>query len=458
MDKRVHLIGIGGAGMISLANLLLNQKYALSGSDIVLNEKIKKLLEKGVDFYLGHKKENIVDKNIIIYSSAIKEKNEELLYAKELNKEIYHRVDFLKKLTEDKKIVGVAGTHGKTTTTSLISYIFEKGGLDPTIYIGGETDELFFGSKSGKGEVFILETDEHDKSFLKFDIFLPVVTNIDKDHLDLDGPYKGDFELLKESFIKFINKSKSGKVVLCIDDPINNEIKNKIKVNIISYSIQDKNATFYGNIIEDIGLIQKISLYKEGKYIGDYSISLPGFMNVLNSLAAISASFQFNIDLNLIFKAIQEFKGVKRRFEVLYNNFFTVIDDHADHPTEIKTTLSVARKIYKERRIILILEPHRFSRVYNLKDEYPLSVKDADIVIYLPIDPADEVDTLGIDAEILYDKTKVMYKEKEIYYFDKKNAYHYLINNIQREDVIIFMGPGNIKNFVKEFIGELKGF
>lgn len=422
MDKRIHLIGIGGTGMISLANLLLNQKYALSGSDIVLNGKIKKLLEKGVNFYLGHKKENVVDKDIIIYSSAIKEDNEELLYARKLKKEIYHRVDFLKKLTEDKKVVGVAGTHGKTTTTSLISHIFEKVGLDPTIYIGGETDELFFGSKLGRGDTFILETDEHDKSFLKFDIFLPVVTNIDKDHLDLEGPYKGDFEYLKESFIEFINKSQSGKVVLCIDDPVNNEIKNKIKVDIISYSIQDKNATFFGKIIEDKGLTQTISLYKEGEYIGDYSISIPGFMNVLNSLAAISTSFQFNIDLDLLFNAIQEFKGVKRRFEVLYDNFITVIDDHADHPTEIKTTLSVARKIYKDRRIILVLEPHRFSRVYNLKDEYPISVKDADIVIYLPIDPADEVDTLGIDAEILYDKTKVMYKDKEIYYFDKKKC------------------------------------
>lgn len=457
MDKRVHLIGIGGTGMISLANLLLDQKYTLSGSDIILNEKTKRLIEKGVNFYLGHKKENIIDKDIIIYSSAIKENNEELLHAKKLKKEIYHRVDFLKKLTENKKVIGVAGTHGKTTTTSLISHIFEKEGFDPSIYIGGETDEFFFGSKLGNGEVFILETDEHDKSFLKFDIFLPVITNIDRDHLDLDGPYKGDFELLKESFIEFINKSESGKVVFCIDDPINSEIKNRIKVDIVSYSIKDKSATFFGNIKEDRGLIQEISLYKEGKHIGDYTISLPGYMNVLNSLAAISTAFQFNIDLDLLFGAIKEFKGVKRRFEILYDNFFTVIDDHADHPTEIKTTLSVARKIYKDRRIILVLEPHRFSRVFNLKDEYPISVKDADIIIYLPIDPADEVDTLGIDAEILYDKTKVMYKDKEIYYFDKKNAFNYLINNIKKEDVIIFMGPGKIKNFVKEFLGELKG-
>ncbi|MCX8095593.1 MAG: UDP-N-acetylmuramate--L-alanine ligase [Caldisericia bacterium] len=456
MNKRVHLVGICGTGMISLANLLISQNYKVSGSDILLSDKIKKLLQKGVNFYLGHKKENIIDKDIIIYSSAIKEDNEELIYSKKLNKEIYHRVDFLKKLTENKKVIGIAGTHGKTTTTSLISHIFEIGELHPSIYIGGETDDLIFGSKLGKGEYFILETDEHDKSFLKFDINLPIITNIDKDHLDLNGPYKGDFELLKESFIEFINKSNSGKVVLCIDDPVINEIKNYLKVETISYSIKNNNATYYGEIKEE-GLRQKISLYKNSYYIGDYEIYLPGFMNVLNSLAAIATSLEFNIEKEPLFEALRTFKGVKRRFEILYDNFLTIIDDHADHPTEIKTTLSVARKIYKDRRLILVLEPHRYTRVYNLKDDYPLSIKNADIVIYLPIDPGDETETLGMDTEILYDKTKEMYKDKEIYYLDKKSALLFLRNNIKRDDVIIFMGPGKIKNLVKEFIGEFKG-
>lgn len=456
MSKKVHLIGIGGSGMISLANLLLNQNFSLSGSDISINEKIEKLIEKGIYFYLGHKKENIIDKDIIIYSSAIKEENEELDYAKKLNKEVYHRVDFLKKLTENKKVIGVAGTHGKTTTTSIISHIFDKANLSPLIYIGGETEDFYFGSKLGSGEFFILETDEHDKSFLKFEIYLPVITNIDKDHLSFDGPYKGDFESLKKSFIEFINRSLSKKVVLNLDDPVLREIKDFLNVQVISYSILDKSATFFAEIKEDKGLSQVVSLYKNKNFIKDFIIHLPGFMNVLNSLAAIATSFEFNIDKETIFKNIETFKGVKRRFEILYDKSFTVIDDHADHPTEIKTTLSVARKIYKNRRIILVLEPHRYSRVFNLKDEYPLSVKDADIIIYLPIDPADELETLGINAEILYDKTKVIYKNKEIYYFDKKSALDFLMKNIKKEDVIIFMGPGKIKNLVKEFLSEFK--
>jgi UDP-N-acetylmuramate--alanine ligase len=456
MSEKVHLIGIGGSGMVSLTNLLLKEGYKVSGSDIFLNEKVKKLMDFGVDFYLGHKKENILDKDIIIYSSAIKETNEELSYAKNLNKKIFHRVDFLCKLMENKKTIGVAGTHGKTTTTSMISKIFKDSNFKPTIYIGGESDEFDFGSEWGDGDVFVLETDEHDKSFLKFDIYLPVITNIDRDHLDLNGPYKGDFSLLKESFIEFINNSKSGKVILSIDDQVINEILKSLKVDIISYSIKDKNANFYGEIKEINYLNQKISLYKDKKYIGDYNLKIPGYMNALNSLASISSSFEFNIDFEKILKSLENFKGVKRRFEILYDKFFTLIDDHADHPTEIEATLRVAREIYKNRRIILILEPHRYSRVFNLKDEYPKSVKYADVVIFLPIDPADETETFDMDSEILFEKAKNLYYDKDVFYFDKKSAILYLRNNIKSEDVVIFMGPGKIKNLVKEFLGEFK--
>ncbi|MBC7195126.1 MAG: UDP-N-acetylmuramate--L-alanine ligase, partial [Caldisericia bacterium] len=449
---------IGGSGMLSLANLLLKSSFRVSGSDISLNEKIKKLMELGVDFYLGHKKENILDKDIIIYSSAIKETNEELLYSKKLNKEVYHRVDFLCKLMENKKTIGVAGTHGKTTTTSMISNIFKNANLSPQIYIGGETDEFIFGSDWGEGDIFVLETDEHDKSFLKFNISFPILTNIDKDHLDPNGPYKGDFSLLKESFIEFINKSKSKKAILCIDEPVTKEIMKDINVQIISYSIKDKDASFYGEIKEKNYLMQKISLYRDKKYIGDYTLKIPGFMNVLNSLASIAVSFEFNIDKKSAFSTLENFKGVKRRFEVLYDNLFTLIDDHADHPTEIETTLKVAREIYKNRRIILILEPHRYSRVYTLQDDYPKSTRFADTIIYLPIDPADELETFEMDSEILYDKTRKLYPQKEVFYFDKKSAILYLRNNIQRGDVVIFMGPGKIKNLVKEFLGECKTF
>ncbi len=458
MSKKIHLIGIGGSGMISLANLLIRGGFKVSGSDIVLNEKIKKLMELGVDFYLGHRKENVLDKDIIIYSSAIKETNEELLYSKRLNKEVYHRVDFLCKLMVNKKTIGVAGTHGKTTTTSMISKIFKNANLSPQIYIGGETEEFIFGSYWGEGDTFILETDEHDKSFLKFNISFPILTNIDKDHLDPNGPYRGDFSLLKESFVEFINNSKSKKAILCIDDPVTKEIIKDVNIQIISYSIKDKEASFYGEIKEKNYFMQKISLYKNRECIGDYILKIPGFMNVLNSLASIAISFEFNISKEVIFSSLENFKGVKRRFEVLYDNFFTLIDDHADHPTEIETTLKVAREIYINRRIILILEPHRYSRVYTLQDEYPKSIRFADIVIFLPIDPADEIETFEMDSEILYDKTKKLYPQKEVFYFDKKSAILYLINNIQRGDVVIFMGPGKIKNLVKEFLGECKTF
>lgn len=454
---KVHLIGIGGSGMLSLTNLLIESNYLVSGSDINYNEKFEKLKEKGVKIFLNHSKENVHDSDLIIYSSAIKDDNPELIEAKRLGKKIYHRVDFLNKFMIEKKVIGVAGTHGKTTTTTMISHIFKDLGLSPYCYIGGESDEFYFGSSTGSGEYFILETDEHDESFLGFDIYLPVITNIDKDHLDIKGPFKGDFELLKNSFLKFIEKSKSQEVIISFDCPNLFELKDKINKRVLSYSIENKDATLFGKIVDKSGTKIIGELYLNKNKVGDLELSIPGEKNFLNALAAILASIKEGLDIEKVLNSLKNFKGVKRRFEIVYDKNFTVIDDHADHPTEIKVTLKIARDVFNDRRIISVIEPHRYSRVKNLYKDYPDSFKLSDVVVLLPIDPADEEDSLGVDTKMIFDEVRVKYPDKKIFYLDKKSVILFLKEEIKNKDVVLFMGPGKIKNVVKEFLSEIKG-
>lgn len=453
--EKIHLIGIGGSGMISLANLLIELNYSITGSDINYNEKFDKLIKKGAKIYLNHSPKNILNSNVVIYSSAIKPDNVELIEAKKLGKKIYHRVDLIKKLTENKKVIGVAGTHGKTTTTAMLSYLFKKIGLSPSLYFGGENDEFFFGSSIGKGDYFILETDEHDESFLKFDIYLPIITNIDRDHLDNFGPFKGDFDLLKESFLKFIEKSKSGRAILSIDCPNIYNLIERIDKDILSYSIENDQATLFGKINKR-GHLNSGEIFYKKKKIGNLELSIPGDKYFLNSLGVVLASIEEGLDIDEVLKILKGFKGVKRRFEIVYDDDLTIIDDHADHPTEIGVTLKIAKDYYKARRIISVIEPHRYSRVKNLYKEYPDGFKLSDIIILLPIDPADEIDSLGVDTEIIYNEARKKYSDKSIFYLDKKNVILFLKDIMKKEDVIIFMGPGKIKNLVKEFLLEIK--
>lgn len=454
--NRVHLIGIGGAGMLSLANLLVESGYKVSGSDIIYNEKFKELEKKGVNIFLYHNYKNILDSDIIIYSSAIKDDNIELVEAKKMNKQIYHRVDFIKKFTENKKVIAVAGSHGKTTTTAMISYLFKEIGLSPSIYFGGENEDFYFGSSIGSGEYFILETDEHDESFLIFDVYLPIITNIDRDHLNIDGPFKGDFNLLKESFLKFIEKSKSKKVILSYDCPNSFELKDRIKKEILSYSTENEDATIFGKIKEKSNLKTVGEVFYKHNKIGDLELSIPGDKNFLNSLGVILASIEEGLNINDMLEILKGFKGVKRRFEIVYDKDFTVIDDCALHPTQIGVTLKIARDYFKNRRIISVIEPYRYSRVKDLHKEYSESFELSDIIILLPIDPADETDTYGADIRMILEEVEKRYHNKEIFYLDKKNVILFLEDEIKKNDVVIFMGLGKIKNLVKEFLIEIE--
>lgn len=454
--KNIHLIGIGGAGMLSLANILIEAGYRVSGSDVKPFSKMEELEKRGAKVYIGHSPKNIDGSDLVVFSSAIPENNVEMVEAKRRGLPVFHRINMIILLFREKKIIGISGTHGKTTTTAMTSNILLDNKIDASFYIGGETQNEIFGSHFGKSNYVVLETDEHDLSFLKILPHLPVVLNVDRDHLSIDGPYRGDFSLLKDAFKKFIESGSSHKAILCIDDNFLNEYSKFTKTEILSFSLNNSEATLYAKNIEFNSLKTSCDLFLMGKNIGRLELRVPGEKNILNAMASFLVGYYLNIQPEEILFSLSKFKGTKRRFEVLYNNSFTVVDDHADHPTEIEATLKTLRKVFGKRRVILVLEPHRYSRVSRLFKEYAESIYGADIILLLPLDPADEREIPGINSGKIYIEAKLLFPDKKIYYIESGNVIENLVNLIKKDDVIIFMGPGRIKNLVKELLSEIK--
>jgi len=454
--KNIHLIGIGGAGMTSLANILVEAGYNVSGSDIKTFSKSKELEKKRVKIYIGHSASNIDNSDLVVFSSAIPESNIEIIEARKRGIPSLHRMDMITLLFREKDIIGVAGTHGKTTTTSMISKMLIDNKIDASFYVGGESKDVPFGSHFGKDRYLVLETDEHDLSFLKITPYIPVVLNVDRDHLSMDGPFKGNFSLLKDAFKRFMESSSSHKVILSLDDDFLKDYSKSTKIEVLSFSLKDRNATLFAKNIEINGLNTSCDIFLNGKNVGRLKLKIPGEKNILNAMASFLVGYQLNLQPEEILLSLSEFKGTKRRFEILYDEKFTIIDDHADHPTEIEVTLKTAKEVFKDRRIILVLEPHRYSRVAMLFKEYAESIREADIVFLLPLDPADEREISGINTEKIYTEAKLLYPDKKIYYLESEHVIKNLVNLIKRDDVVIFMGPGKIKNLAKEFLGEIK--
>ena len=350
--KNIHLIGIGGAGMTSLANILVEAGYNVSGSDIKTFSKSKELEKKGVKIYIGHSASNIDNSDLVVFSSAIPESNIEIIEARKRGIPSFHRMDMITLLFREKDIIGVAGTHGKTTTTSMISKMLIDNKIDASFYVGGESKDVPFGSHFGKDRYLVLETDEHDLSFLKITPYIPVVLNVDRDHLSMDGPFKGSFSLLKDAFKRFMESSSSHKVILNLDDDFLKDYSKTAKTEVLSFSLKDRNATLFAKNIEINGLNTSCDIFLNGKNVGRLKLKIPGEKNILNAMASFLVGYQLNLQPEEILLSLSEFKGTKRRFEILYDEKFTIIDDHADHPTEIEVTLKTTKEVFKDRREI----------------------------------------------------------------------------------------------------------
>ena len=448
----IHFIGIGGIGMSGLALIMKGMGFKIQGSDISSNKNIERLKKNNVKVIIGHSRENINKATIIVISSAIKNNNSEVLFAKKKQLPIYKRGDMLGHITSLTKNITVVGSHGKTTTTSLISGIFSKTKLDPTIINGGVINSLDNSAKLGKSKWSILELDESDGSFIKVLPTYSIITNIDREHMD----YYKSMDNLFKLFEEFIGKVPSfGKSFICLDDKNNKNLIEKIKLkNFYTYGL-NKKSQFQ---IKNVFLTKNYSKFdlniqlqtKKNILIKNIKIPLIGLHNIRNATAAVAVSWTIGISKDIIKKGLNEFKGVHRRFNKIFKfrgiEFF---DDYAHHPSEIKEVLSGVKDVYKEESIICIFQPHRISRLKDLKKEFTLSFKKADQVILCPVYAAGEKIKLGFNYYNFAENIAKNSKVKIFLVKDQLSLAKFIKQNIYGKKIVIGMGAGSISNWIK---------
>jgi UDP-N-acetylmuramate--alanine ligase len=449
----IHFIGIGGIGMSGLALIMKSMGFNVQGSDVLIGKNIERLKKDKIKVNIKHNKKNIKSATIVVISSAIKKNNQELIEAKKKNLPIYKRGEMLANIVSLTKNIVVTGSHGKTTTTSLLAAIFSKTKLDPTIINGGVLNAIRSSAKLGKSDWCILEADESDGSFIHVPPTYSIVTNIDREHMD----YYNSINDLKNLFIKFINKVPSfGKSFICVDDKNNNDLLKKIKIkNFYTYGINLKSQFRIKNIKQ----AKEFSEYdleinlpgKKNTIIKKIRIPLLGIHNIRNSTAAAAVALTIGISKNIIKRGLKEFKGVQRRFNKIFTyretNFY---DDYAHHPTEIKEVLNGVRAAYKKEEIICIFQPHRISRLKDLKKEFSFSFKKADTIILCPIYTAGEKMKLGFNYNSF---AKEIIKNSKVKLFmvdDKYKLAKFIKSNIYGKKIVVGMGAGTISAWMKE--------
>jgi len=449
----IHFVGIGGIGMSGLSLIMKGMGFNVQGSDITHNKSIDRLKKNKIKVLIGHKKENTKKATILVVSSAIKKNNSELIEAKKKQLPIYKRGEMLAHIVSLTKNIVVTGSHGKTTTTSLIASIFSKTKLDPTIINGGVLNSLGNSAKLGKSDWCILEADESDGSFVHVSPTYSIITNIDREHMDF---YKS-IDDLKNLFLKFINKVPSfGKSFICIDDKNNFELLKKIKIkNYYTYGVNPKSQFYIKNIkqlkeFSEFDLLIKLPS-KKNLLIKKIKIPLLGIHNIRNSTAAVAVATTIGVSKKIIKQSLKEYKGVQRRFNKIFTyreaNFY---DDYAHHPTEIKELLNGVRAAYKKNEIICVFQPHRISRLKDLKNEFSQSFKKANSVILCPVYSAGEKLKLGF---IYKDFAKDIIKNSKVKVYlvdDQYQLAKFVKSNIYGKKIVIGMGAGSISNWMKE--------
>lgn len=448
-NKKIHFIGIGGISMSGIAYIMQSFNATISGSNIVSNDVTDKLIKDGLNVLIGHHPEMISDADIIVYTAAIKEDDPELVKAKKLNKEIYERAEFLGKLSQHyKNCLCIAGTHGKSTTTGMVSLIFLEAKLNPTIQIGAMLDEIHGNYYVGDNNYLIMESCEYKDSFLHFYPTGSIITNIDDDHLD----YFKNLQTIKKSFNKFVNlMPENGILVKNNDDKNSINVENNYKGTIITYGINNFADYTAKNIIKnDLGQYS-FDVYLDNNFLTSINLNINGYHNIYNALAAIALSYNYIKDIKVIKEGLEKYHGVDRRFQYLgtYNNAY-LYDDYAHHPTEIKTTLESVKSI-KHNHEYVIFQGHTYSRTKEHLDEFASVLSNFENIIIAPIYAAREINTFNVSENMLVDKIKV--NNKNVIYLDSyEKIKEYIINKAKPQDLIISIGAGDANKIVKELV------
>ncbi len=448
---RVYFVGIGGVGMSGIAEVLKNLGYEVEGSDLKESETTKRLKAMGININIGHRAENIKNTDVVVISSAVAHDNPEVAAAGRLSIPVIPRAEMLAELARLKYGVLIAGAHGKTTTTSLIASILGEGGLDPTVVIGGKLKGIGGNAKLGKGEFLVAEADESDGSFLKLSPTIAVVTNVDKEHMDFFGNIEG----IKEAFLSFINKVPFyGLSILCGDNGYIKELMPKVRRRFITYGLSG-DADLAAKNVGTGGMRSKFEAVLDGRSLGMFEVPLIGAHNVCNCLAAIAVADELGVDTDVIRRALENFSGVQRRFELKGTvSGIRVIDDYAHHPAEITATLKAVREAMTGRgngRLFVLFQPHRYTRTRDLLHEFIDAFADADRVVLMDIYPAGEKPLPGVNSGLLFDGIKNTGKDID-YIRDRDEIAGFLKTEMRDGDTLLTLGAGDVWRIGEEFL------
>ncbi|MBC8439077.1 MAG: UDP-N-acetylmuramate--L-alanine ligase [Deltaproteobacteria bacterium] len=448
-NYHIHFVGIGGIGMSGIAELLIHLGYKVSGSDLKLSPITKRLEKHGGIIFQGHSKEQIAGASVVVTSTAITGDNPEVVRAKELLVPIIPRAEMLAELMRIKYSIAISGAHGKTSTTSMISQILNTAGLDPTVIIGGLLKGLDTNALHGKGEYIVAEADESDGSFLKYAPAIAVVTNIDLEHLD----FYRDIEDIKDKFVQFINSVPFyGLAILCLDNEHIQDILPRLKVRYTTFGMMAQ-SDLRAREISFMGNKSFFKVFHHEKLLGDINLNIAGKHNISNALASIATGLELNISFKTIKKALEQIEGVKRRLEIKgRKKGILVIDDYGHHPTEIMATLTAIRESRMGKRLIVVFQPHRYTRTQGLFHEFTRSFYQSDILIVLPIYAASEKEIKGVDAQGLCEGIR-KHGHKEVSYApDFNQALSMITHKLKKGDVVLTLGAGDIYTFGEKLL------
>jgi UDP-N-acetylmuramate--alanine ligase len=451
--NRIHFVGIGGTGMSGIAEVLSNLGYQVSGSDIKESAVTKRLEQQGVTVHIGHVKENVENVDVVVTSTAVDKRNKEVKAAYKNRIPVIPRAEMLAELMRFRFGIAIAGTHGKTTTTSLTASILAEGGLDPTFVIGGRLNSAGTNAKLGLGEYLVAEADESDASFLHLQPMMAVVTNIDQDHMET---YGGSYQRLKDTFLEFLHHLPFyGLAVMCIDDTGVQDILSEIAKPVKTYGVH-KDADVRATDIRQQGMQTHFKVKRWGEHRAlEVTLNMPGWHNMLNALASITIATRLGVDDKSIIKSLESFKGIGRRFQLngdikVNGGNITLVDDYGHHPREVAATFEAMRQAWPERRKVVIFQPHRYTRTRDLFEDFVEVLSTVDVLILLDIYTAGETEIAGATGQALSRAIRIRGQVDPVFLKDRNELAEILVAIVRSDDVILTMGAGNVGQIAAE--------
>ena len=450
--RTIHFVGIGGIGMSGIAEVLRAHGFAVSGSDAAESETTRRLQSLGATVHLGHDASHVANADVVVYSSAIAASNPELVQARARAIPVIRRAEMLAELMRLQDGIAIAGTHGKTTTTSLVATVLRAAGLDPTVIVGGKLNVLGSAGALGTGKLLVAEADESDGSFLHLSPVISVITNIDAEHLD----YWPDHAAIKDAFVQYANRVPFyGLVVACLDHPHVQDILPRIEKRVVTYGLATQ-ADYCARELSIEGPSTRFDLVRRGELLGRFSVRMPGVHNVLNSLATIAVADEIGVEHSVVREALSSFAGVQRRFTVLgEQRGITVVDDYAHHPAEVEIVLEAARAAYK-RRLVVAFQPHRYTRVHHLFDEFARAFNAADVLLLTDVYAAGEQPIAGADSAHLAEAVAAHGHRDVTYVGAQAELVPALLKRSRPGDIIITLGAGSITRTGPELLRALE--